>query len=410
MCSNSPTPDQAAGVAWVLRCALPSAFRHRGHEKWRNRLRQAASIWLTAVAGLMMFFLADGKSLFRAVFGIRAAGAAELSLLDPVIQPTQSPTATQPAAPSGDSTIRILEFESAVQATQPPVAPSGDSTIYLLSVDPAVQATQPPAALWGDSTLRLLDIGVAFQEPLPPPPSPASAARPGEVNPPVLGLPPSVPTLALPSVPSPGYLQQPSELFRLPLDAPLGYTGPSGIVPRENQESSDFVPLEDRWRSGFPEWDRYDKGHPPLDDYPYAEGRILNPYTQNVLKGDYPIIGQHTFLNITAESETIVQTRQVPTPQNGFDSTTFPGGSEFFGNPNQICAAAVFPTIVRPVSRRRGIQADRLANQAAAGVQHELLGRAGIGRRQPECRTRPNSLPRCLGPRAMVLRNEAGRS
>ena len=71
-------------------------------------------------------------------------------------------------------------------------------------------------------------------------------------------------------------------------------------------------------------------------DYPYVEGNILNPFTQNVLKGDYPIIGQHTFLNITAESETIAETRQVPTPQNGFDSTTFPGGSQFFGNPNQF--------------------------------------------------------------------------
>ena len=36
-----------------------------------------------------------------------------------------------------------------------------------------------------------------------------------------------------------------------------------------------------------------------------------------------------------AESETIVETRQIPTPENGFNSTTFPGESEFFGNPNQ---------------------------------------------------------------------------
>ena len=83
---------------------------------------------------------------------------------------------------------------------------------------------------------------------------------------------------------------------------PLGFTGPSGVLPTESQEDSHFVPVEDRWRMGFPEWDRYGKGHPPVDDYPYVEGHWWDPFNQNVLKGDYPIIGQHTFLNITATS------------------------------------------------------------------------------------------------------------
>ena len=33
-----------------------------------------------------------------------------------------------------------------------------------------------------------------------------------------------------------------------PVDPPTGYSGPSGIEPREEQQSSHFVPLEDRWR------------------------------------------------------------------------------------------------------------------------------------------------------------------
>src|SRR4051812_34496279 len=45
-----------------------------------------------------------------------------------------------------------------------------------------------------------------------------------------------------------------------PVDPPLGYSGPSGIVPRETQQDSHFVPMEDRWRIGFPEWDRYGNG------------------------------------------------------------------------------------------------------------------------------------------------------
>ena len=33
------------------------------------------------------------------------------------------------------------------------------------------------------------------------------------------------------------------------------------VAPRETQESSHFVPVEDRWRVGFPSWDRYGNGH-----------------------------------------------------------------------------------------------------------------------------------------------------
>src|SRR5439155_27219792 len=61
-------------------------------------------------------------------------------------------------------------------------------------------------------------------------------------------------------------------LLQTKVDPPLGFTGPSGIVPRASQESSHFVPMEDRWRLGFPQWDRYDKGHPHIDDYPYVPG------------------------------------------------------------------------------------------------------------------------------------------
>ena len=52
----------------------------------------------------------------------------------------------------------------------------------------------------------------------------------------------------------------------------------------------DYAPVEDRWRIGFPEWDRYGRQHPFFDQYPYVLGSKLDPYAQNVLKGDYPII------------------------------------------------------------------------------------------------------------------------
>jgi hypothetical protein len=137
-------------------------------------------------------------------------------------------------------------------------------------------------------------------------------------------------------------LLEPSELLTLPMDAPLGFTGPSSIVPREGQTSSHFVPIEDRWRIGLPEWDRYGLNHPPLDDHPYTLGREHDPYHQNVLKGDYPIIGQHTFLNFTGEIIADFEGRQVPTPTTPFESTSHPGEFDFFGNPNQFFTTDFF--------------------------------------------------------------------
>jgi hypothetical protein len=121
-----------------------------------------------------------------------------------------------------------------------------------------------------------------------------------------------------------------------PVDPPLGYTGPSGILPREAQQDSHFVPMEDRWRIGFPEWDRYDRGHPRLEDYPFVTGTRIDPYHQNVLKGDYPIIGQHNFLTVTATEDMLLEARQVPTPTTPFESTSHPNQSEFFGDPDQF--------------------------------------------------------------------------
>jgi hypothetical protein len=118
-------------------------------------------------------------------------------------------------------------------------------------------------------------------------------------------------------------------------DPPLGFTGPSSILPSESQQNEHFVPIEDRWRTGFPEWDRYGNGNPRMDDQPYERGHWWDPYNQNVLKGDFPIIGQHTFFNITATEQMLNEYRQVPTGTTPFESTVNPGQNEFFGRPDQ---------------------------------------------------------------------------
>ena len=137
------------------------------------------------------------------------------------------------------------------------------------------------------------------------------------------------------------------------LDLPPGFAGPSGIVPSEYGTGVDFAPVEDRWRIGFPEWDRNKllEQHPLLmqqllkgrgenelmvDDYPYVKGGMFDPYHQNVLKGDYPIVGQHTFLNLTFNSTQFIESRDTPTPTTPFESTLNPNSSEFFGDPDQL--------------------------------------------------------------------------
>ncbi len=124
--------------------------------------------------------------------------------------------------------------------------------------------------------------------------------------------------------------------LQVPMDPPTGYTGPSGVLPTEPQQSSHFVPVEDRWRIGSPTWDRYDKGHPITDEYPYMPGRLLDPYNLNVFKGDYPILGQHTFLDISATANLDFEGREIPTQTSGFESTERPFSGNSFGRPNSF--------------------------------------------------------------------------
>lgn len=109
--------------------------------------------------------------------------------------------------------------------------------------------------------------------------------------------------------------------FATPVDPPVGYAGTSRIGGTK-QETADAMPIADRWRIGFP------------DDPRYRKGEIYNPYRQNVLKGDYPILGQHNFFVLTAESESLVGAKRIPVPSNV--SAQRPDSEEFFGRGGQF--------------------------------------------------------------------------
>jgi hypothetical protein len=132
------------------------------------------------------------------------------------------------------------------------------------------------------------------------------------------------------------WTRTPDVLYQGEFDPPIGFTGRSGVLPRDVQTDNHFIPMEDRWRIGFPAWDRYGNGHPAVDDYPYVAGHKWDPFNLNVLKGDYPIVGQNTFLAVTASSDALFEFRQVPIPTTPFESTANPRSYPFIGRPNQF--------------------------------------------------------------------------
>lgn len=100
-------------------------------------------------------------------------------------------------------------------------------------------------------------------------------------------------------------------------DQPLGMVGRRMYRPSMMQGMDDFFPVDDRWRLGFPQWNRY------------LRSRWRSPWTASVIKGDYPIWGtRDKFSQLTAFSDTFYETRQVPfgggrIDQHNFQQTMF---------------------------------------------------------------------------------------
>ena len=129
------------------------------------------------------------------------------------------------------------------------------------------------------------------------------------------------PPPATPAKDVPAQEPRPAPPPAAPEERPLGAAGPSRTKEAPTVEDADFKVITDRWRIGFPE------------DPRYKRGEIINPYRQNVLKGDYPVLGQHTFLNVTLASESTFNLRRLPVPQDV--SSARPGSFEFFGRGRQ---------------------------------------------------------------------------
>lgn len=91
----------------------------------------------------------------------------------------------------------------------------------------------------------------------------------------------------------------------------------------------------DRWRVEFPEYERYgDKGVRGRDIPFRKNNRWYNPYDRNVLKGDYPIVGQDIFMVLSGVSTTSFELRRTPSGNNV--SSADPNSNNFFGRPESF--------------------------------------------------------------------------
>lgn len=89
-------------------------------------------------------------------------------------------------------------------------------------------------------------------------------------------------------------------------------------------------PIDDRWRLALPPY--------KLNE----TGRWWDPYHQNWIKGDIPIIGDDIFMKMTAISKTNIEGRSAPSPSGV--STDEPGDFDFFGRHNALIFDQKFVT------------------------------------------------------------------
>ena len=249
-------------------------------------------------------------------------------------------TRSAPLSVESDSELRMLpiEFESGPSRPASPrqASPLEDAARPVIQQTSASGLGTPPAPGASSSLPEpagpALSIDELFaEETLAPLPQSGKPQHVPGRNPEILDRPLDG---SLTRETQPGFIEQAGGWVTPEPQAPYGFSGPSGILPAEGQESAHFVPQEDRWRNGYDKWDRYGKDHPWVDDYPGVEGHWWDPYNQNVLKGDYPIIGQHTFFNLTATNLFSFDYRQSPAGTTPFESTRASNQQEFFGNNN----------------------------------------------------------------------------
>ena len=217
------------------------------------------------------------------------------------------------SVPEGDVVSPPL---ASIPAYQPPAAPPAGPQVLVLKDGRRIFVTR--LARRGGFVLLQTVQGESFSVPETDVVSPPLETIPSLEAPPAPPEPPSAPTPEAPPTPTPA-------------------ATPSPAPP------PDFVPMRNRWDIPYPE------------DPRFVKGRLVDPYNQNVLKGDKPVAGDSIFLVLTGILEAPLEQRRLPVASGV--STKDPGSLEFFGrggqtftSPRALVSAEVFKgqTAFRP--------------------------------------------------------------
>lgn len=111
-------------------------------------------------------------------------------------------------------------------------------------------------------------------------------------------------------------------------EAASSQTSPPPSASQDDEKH--FSPMPSRWYQPPLPWALLP---PPI--YEINEpGRWWDPYRQNLLKGDFPIVGEDVFFMLTFTEKLLVEGRNIPTG-SGITGPN-PGNQDFFGDGNQL--------------------------------------------------------------------------
>ena len=153
--------------------------------------------------------------------------------------------------------------------------------------------------------------------------------------------------------------------------------------------------VPNRWALSQPDYRRYTK----KGEYLYTRSRWFDPFNRNRFKGDQPIwpalLGQQTFLNVTASAESFFDGRRVPSPSNV--STARTRQQRILRRRRTSFLRSDLPLHLRSISRRRIFQAGRLAHSHHSRTQPQQSQRPRTRHRQPRRSRRHQPLRHPLG-------------
>jgi hypothetical protein len=239
--------------------------------------------------------------------------------LDGIVRDAASPNSMLPVA-GAVLTLRNLEARQVFTTTT-----SAEGVFRIFPVPPGKYELRAEAENYAPFVLaevalqanEIVTLEIALMS------SVAAEARPRLPRLPELG-----PAVAVGPAPSSGTHR---ELYHQ-LDSDPSYIvelAPSALPPVADV----YTAVPNRWALEQPDYRRYAaKG-----EYVYVKPHWYDPFNRNRFKGDEPIwpevLGQQTFLNFTATSDSFFDGRRVPSPSNVGSARA--GSSDFFGKGEQ---------------------------------------------------------------------------